>query len=204
MRQVRGAAFRRRDGVAAVIVASLVFLLLALTLLLRGLGGGSGYAYLALVFAALAVAAVVSAAYRRRGEEPGEHAGTMPAASFGTPGQQPPVVDTSEWGPPPAEGYATGGQVPPPAEAEQARPPEPGDEPGVEASPVHLSAWLDDQDTAVAVVDERPRYHRPTCRHLSGRRSVTLPASDARRSGFTPCAMCRPDGSMVRDAPPPG
>jgi len=50
------------------------------------------------------------------------------------------------------------------------------------------------------VVDGRPRYHLAGCRHLTGRETVPLPISEARETGFTPCAWCRPDSRLAQTA----
>ncbi|HEY3611674.1 MAG TPA: hypothetical protein VGL06_29530 [Pseudonocardiaceae bacterium] len=52
-------------------------------------------------------------------------------------------------------------------------------------------------DNEVRVVDERPRYHLPTCPWLAGRPALTLPIREARELGFTPCAVCSPDRSLA-------
>lgn len=49
----------------------------------------------------------------------------------------------------------------------------------------------------VRVLDERPRYHLAECSWLAARPSLGLPIGEARRLGFTPCAVCRPDASLA-------
>jgi hypothetical protein len=49
----------------------------------------------------------------------------------------------------------------------------------------------------VLVVDGRPRYHLVDCAHLRDRESVPLPLGEARETGFTPCSLCRPDGTLA-------
>ncbi|TDC79053.1 hypothetical protein E1193_19750 [Micromonospora sp. KC606] len=87
------------------------------------------------------------------------------------------------------------------------------------AEPVSGGAWPDDEpevqsvspvdaarvarlDTEVRVVDGRPRYHLASCPHLFGRDDEPLPAFEAVSLGFTPCAACAPDTSLLADAPP--
>ena len=55
-------------------------------------------------------------------------------------------------------------------------------------------------DVDVQVVDGRPRYHLADCPHLTDREAVPLPLAEAREAGFTPCALCRPDGTLARRA----
>jgi len=62
------------------------------------------------------------------------------------------------------------------------------------------AAQLEDE---VLVVDGRPRYHLGGCRFLAGRSTVPLPLSTARRSGFTPCGLCRPDSTLLARARAP-
>ncbi|NBE83743.1 hypothetical protein [Micromonospora rubida] len=57
-------------------------------------------------------------------------------------------------------------------------------------------------DTEVQVVDGRPRYHLADCPHLFGRVAEPLPAAEAVRLGFTPCAGCAPDTVLLADARP--
>lgn len=49
----------------------------------------------------------------------------------------------------------------------------------------------------VLVVDEHPRYHLPGCPQLFGRETIPLPLAEARTDGFTPCGVCRPDGTLA-------
>ena len=71
--------------------------------------------------------------------------------------------------------------------------PDPEEEPPVEpteTADLMLIAGLADE---VLVVDERPRYHLPSCRWLSGRPTIPIPVGESRQLGFTPCAYCSPD-----------
>jgi hypothetical protein len=49
----------------------------------------------------------------------------------------------------------------------------------------------------VVVIDERPRYHLRSCAWLDDRPILSLPVSEARDLGFTPCALCTPDGVLA-------
>jgi hypothetical protein len=63
-----------------------------------------------------------------------------------------------------------------------------------------------DLTAEVRVLDERPRYHLATCTWPAGRSTLGLPVDEARRLGFTPCAVCRPDNTLAnqhRAAPTP-
>ena len=44
----------------------------------------------------------------------------------------------------------------------------------------------------VLVVDEQPRYHLSSCRALTGKATIPLPAREAVELGFTPCGWCSP------------
>jgi len=70
------------------------------------------------------------------------------------------------------------------------------DEPGVEEIPVSDALRVAQLADPVLVVDGRPRYHLAGCPTLAGRQPVALPVSAARRAGFTPCTVCRPDASL--------
>jgi hypothetical protein len=52
----------------------------------------------------------------------------------------------------------------------------------------------------VLVLDERPRYHLAGCVHVTGRTTIPLPVDEARRDGFTPCAVCEPDRNLAERA----
>ncbi|GGM37765.1 hypothetical protein GCM10012275_06010 [Longimycelium tulufanense] len=49
----------------------------------------------------------------------------------------------------------------------------------------------------ILVVDERPRYHLAGCRWLENRLTLPLPVREARSLGFTPCAHCAPDATLL-------
>jgi len=125
---------------------------------------------------------------------------------------------------PPADGVASGVQTParPPPPSQ---PPPPGSgtpgsgaagsgsgassevdragadaEPPAEDVPVGVALRAAQLDHEVLVVDGRPRYHLAECAFLAGRPTVALPLSTARRSGFTPCGLCRPDATLLARA----
>jgi hypothetical protein len=77
---------------------------------------------------------------------------------------------------------------------------EPDTEPPVEDVPVGVALRAAQLDDEVLVVDGRPRYHLAGCPFLTGRPTVGLPLSTARRTGFTPCGICRPDSTLLARA----
>jgi hypothetical protein len=80
---------------------------------------------------------------------------------------------------------------------DSAAPNVPDDEPPVEdtdAADILVVADLNDE---VRVIDERPRYHLPSCRWLADRPTIPLPVREARQLGFTPCARCSPDQTLA-------
>jgi hypothetical protein len=84
-----------------------------------------------------------------------------------------------------------------PQEAALAGPP---DEPPVEEIPVSVALRAAQLADEVLVVDQRPRYHLRSCPWLGERATLPLPLSIARRSGFTPCGVCRPDSTLIARA----
>ncbi|WP_442934572.1 hypothetical protein [Micromonospora sp. CPCC 205739] len=76
------------------------------------------------------------------------------------------------------------------------------DEPEVQQVSPADAAWVARLDTEVRVIDGRPRYHLSSCPHLLGRDDEPLPVSEAVSLGFTPCADCAPDTTLLADARP--
>ncbi|HKE64989.1 MAG TPA: hypothetical protein VKB59_10130 [Micromonosporaceae bacterium] len=77
----------------------------------------------------------------------------------------------------------------------------PADEPAVEASTAAESARAQALNPEVFVIDGRPRYHLRGCVHLLGRPSEPLTLREAAEElGFTPCALCEPNRTMVAEA----
>ncbi|MEV6825845.1 hypothetical protein [Amycolatopsis sp. NPDC051102] len=70
-------------------------------------------------------------------------------------------------------------------------------EPGVEETPEADVAVLADLEDEVVVVDEHPRYHLRTCAWLGPRDLIPIGVGEARQLGFTPCATCTPDATLV-------
>ncbi|TDB72336.1 hypothetical protein [Micromonospora sp. KC723] len=78
----------------------------------------------------------------------------------------------------------------------------PDDEPEVQRVSPADAARVARLDAEVRVVDGRPRYHLASCPHLFGRDDEPLPVFEAVSLGFTPCAACAPDTTLLADAPP--
>lgn len=72
----------------------------------------------------------------------------------------------------------------------------PGEE-ETDAADLLMVSELDDQ---VLVIDEQPRYHLPECGWLVDKDTIPIAVSEARELGFTPCARCGPDTSLVTRA----
>lgn len=68
------------------------------------------------------------------------------------------------------------------------------DEEDTDAADALVVSELTDE---VRVLDERPRYHLAACPWLAARASLGLPVDEARRLGFTPCAVCHPDADLA-------
>jgi hypothetical protein len=114
----------------------------------------------------------------------------------GVPSGTPPVQRTApETGGTPARWTPAGGQTAEPAG--EAAPLGLADEPGVEDIPISDALRVAQFSDEVLVVDGRPRYHLTGCPRLTDRTTVPLPVSAARRAGFTPCAVCRPDATLL-------
>jgi hypothetical protein len=75
----------------------------------------------------------------------------------------------------------------------------PGDdgEPGVERVAVRDALRVAQLNDEVVVVDGYPRYHLADCPTLAGAETMPLAVSVARRGGFTPCAVCGPDATLL-------
>lgn len=120
---------------------------------------------------------------------------------------EPPAADDVPAAPPgddfPAvpPGSVPPGSVPPgsgPASSGPALPDD--DEPPAQDVTPGEAARVARLDAAVRVVDGRPRYHLSDCVHLAGRKHESLPVAEAVDLGFTPCARCAPDTTLLADA----
>jgi hypothetical protein len=111
--------------------------------------------------------------------------------------QDPPLDPTDDLpDPPPRTRFS-----PPPTDFTVARhAPDPPDEPPPQrVTPAQAYRAARSRDT-VLVVDGRPRYHLPDCRHIATRATLSLSLAEAIQLGFTPCGLCRP---LPTDATPP-
>ena len=70
-------------------------------------------------------------------------------------------------------------------------------EPGIEQVAVRDALRVAQLDDEVLVVDGHPRYHLAGCPTLATGETVPLAVSAARRGGFTPCAVCAPDATLL-------
>lgn len=84
-------------------------------------------------------------------------------------------------------------------------------EPAIERVTVRDALRVAQLADEVVVVDGHPRYHLAGCPTLAGAATTPLAISVARRGGFTPCAVCGPDGTFLArlrsrpgDGPPAG
>jgi hypothetical protein len=100
-----------------------------------------------------------------------------------------------------AEGLEPVTRQDPPAEPAQwpgSRPAgSPTAEPAEEDGDADTAIAVSDLDDEVVVIDEHPRYHLAGCEWVGGLEGMPLPVREARRLGFTPCAACAPDVSLV-------
>ncbi len=74
-------------------------------------------------------------------------------------------------------------------------------EPGIERVAMRDALRVAQLDDEVFVVDGHPRYHLAGCPTLAGiepgAETVPVAVSAARRGGFTPCAGCAPDSTLL-------
>ena len=61
--------------------------------------------------------------------------------------------------------------------------------------PDHRAPGSAEANDTVEVVDGFPYYHRRDCSVVADLPAVTVPRSQAHEDGFTPCAVCVPDGA---------
>lgn len=168
--------------VPTVILAAALLVLVGLGLFVGGVVTGVTALYWGCVAVCLAAASLLVIARRR-----------IAAAASGASGDGAPAATEGSGSAPDARSAAAAGSAPV----------QPGTVPGelsdppvedVEVTDLLLVVDLTDE---VLVVDERPRYHLAGCAHLSGRVTIPLPVDEARRDGFTPCAVCEPDRNLA-------
>ena len=120
------------------------------------------------------------------------------------PTDRTPAVDPGTATTPPSADLAAlterplGEPFPPPTEpAAAGEHPTAGGEPAVEDVAVGDALRVAQLADDVVVVDGHPRYHLAGCPTLAGAPPVPLAVSAARRAGFTPCAVCGPDRTLL-------
>lgn len=123
---------------------------------------------------------------------------TAPAAEPAAPAEEPAEEEQTAL-------IATSGDLGDPAdtpEPEEAEAEEPASaeadaEPAEEETSDADLAILADLEDEVVVVDEHPRYHLTTCPWLGSRDRIPIGVGEARQLGFSPCARCAPDATLV-------
>ena len=154
-----------------------------------------------------APAAGTPAVDRPPGGDPTAPAAGTPAAgrpAGADPTDRTPAVDPGTATTPPSADLAAlterplGEPFPPPTEpAAAGEHPTAGGEPAVEDVAVGDALRVAQLADDVVVVDGHPRYHLAGCPTLAGAPPVPLAVSAARRAGFTPCAVCGPDRTLL-------
>ncbi len=189
-----------------MIVASLLLILVAVTLLVLGLTGGSSSLLISSIVASLLAAVTLvigarQAAGLRRARpdapgafEPGPSEPDFAPSDLRGSGQ--PEAEESlsaPTGDEPEPQFGTQTIDEPAAEAAADDEPEPQT---VTPSDAVRVAQL---DAEVVVVDGRPRYHLADCPFLAGREPEPepIPVNEAVELGFSPCGICRPVDRLV-------
>ena len=193
-----------------MILAAGLLVLAGLGLFVGGILTGMTSLYWGCVAACVLAAVLLYLARRKLGTTPTPTAATAagkaePAAASTAQTSSAPTSSTTSTAP--AEGA---GQAEPAATsangataAPVAKPPPPVKDlpdPPVEDVEVTDLLMVVDLTDEVLVIDERPRYHLPGCKHLVGHTGIRLPLDEARTDGFTPCAVCAPDRNLAQRA----
>ncbi|MEV6692902.1 hypothetical protein AB0M35_15655 [Micromonospora sp. NPDC051196] len=178
-----------------MIVISIALILVAVALLVFGLASGSSLLLVVSIGASLLAAVALVAGARQAAA--GRSATQREAASGQPPHipaqHVPPTTDagTSGWRQPPGPPVATApGTTAGPVEAYD-------DEPAAQEVTPEQAAQVSRLPDEVRVIDGRPRYHLDECSHLLGREHEPLPVAEAVELGFTPCAECAPDTTLL-------
>lgn len=111
------------------------------------------------------------------------------------PGDGPGERQPADQGQPTSYGDGAPGSVAEPGQAAEGAGAD--GEPGIERVTVRDALRVAQLPDAVVVVDGHPRYHLAGCPTLTGAATTPLAISVARRGGFTPCAVCGPDGTFL-------
>ena len=195
-----------------MILAAGLLVLAGLVLFVGGVLTGLTALYWGCVGACVVAAVLLFLARRKLGTS--SAAAGKPAAA--TAGKTTPAAEKTDAAPGTTEtpaghtegaaSTANGATAAPVAEPEAepvAAPPPPAKDlpdPPVEEVEVTDLLMVVDLKDEVLVIDERPRYHLPGCKHLVGRTGIPLPLDEARADGFTPCAVCAPDRNLAQRA----
>lgn len=172
-------------------LVGLLCVLGAIFLLAAGLAQGNwNLVRISIAASALGGVAVVVAALQRdralrRSDLAAGRSGGLPIASQApseAPGEVFQPEDSPEDGPETGEGL------------------NPVDEPVQEDVDIADVLTVLDLVVPVFVVDLRPRYHLKGCEHLHSREGIPIPVNEARKDGFTPCGLCRPDAALASAA----
>ena len=191
-----------------MILAAGLLVLAGLGLFVGGILTGMTALYWGCVAACVLAAVLLYLARRKLGTTPAagtaagkaEPAAASTASTDSPPGTTTPLAAPAE-GPERAESAVTSSNGA--TAAPVAEPPPPVKDlpdPPVEEVEVTDLLMVVDLTDEVLVIDERPRYHLPGCKHLKGHTGIPLPLDEARTDGFTPCAVCAPDRTLAQRA----
>lgn len=192
-----------------MIVAAGLLVLAGLVLFVGGVLTGLTALYWGCVGACVVAAVLLFLARRKlgtssaaAGKPAAATAGKTPAEKDATPGTPQTPAGRTELAASTANGATAAPVAEPEAEPAAAPPPPAKDlpDPPVEEVEVTDLLMVVDLKDEVLVIDERPRYHLPGCKHLVGRTGIPLPLDEARADGFTPCAVCAPDRNLAQRA----
>lgn len=187
-----------------MIVASLLLILVAVTLLVLGLTGGSSSLLISSIVASLlaAVTLVIGARQaavlrRSRADVPEGFDAAPPERSFAESdlrgsGQHEAELSQSAPADDAPEPQSVTQSIDEPA-AEAAT----DDEPEAQIVTPSDAVRVAQLDAEVVVVDGRPRYHLTDCPFLAGREFEPIGVNEAVELGFSPCGICRPVDRLV-------
>ena len=191
-----------------MIVASLLLILVAVTLLVLGLTGGSSSLLISSIVASLlaAVSLVIGARQAASLRRSQPEAVDLPEPEAAPDGAAPDLRGSV-----PAEGAVSYSA---PVVDEPVAVDEPIDEPVDLPIDEPVAEIADDEpepqivtpsdavrvaqlNAEVLVVDGRPRYHLADCPFLAGRETEPIEVNEAVELGFSPCGVCRPVDRLV-------
>jgi hypothetical protein len=191
-----------------MIVASLLLILVAVTLLVLGLTGGSSSLLISSIVASLLAAVTLVIGARQAAGLRRSRADSPDAVEIDTPERSFAESDLRASDPHEAEvSHSAPTGEGPSDEPEPQFVTQSIDEPAVEAAaddePEPQIVTPSDAvrvarlDAEVVVVDGRPRYHVADCPFLAGREPEPIPVNEAVELGFSPCGICRPVDRLV-------